>query len=240
MNVLITGGASGLGEAITRRVAANKTAKVYFTFSASESAARKIEAEFTNTTAIKCDFRDEKELERFVEKVEGLDLDALINNAYAGYFTKSHFHKTAASDFLTEFKENIYPTLLITQAALQGFRKKKKGRIISILSSALLKVPPAGAAVYTANKAYLQQMVKVWAAENSKFNISSNSISPSFMLTNIHKDMDERMVEQLRENHPHKKFLTPAEVAEAVIFLLDASPQMNGADIVINAGTSIK
>jgi NAD(P)-dependent dehydrogenase (short-subunit alcohol dehydrogenase family) len=172
--------------------------------------------------------------------ISTLDLDILINNAFSGQPIKNHFHKIPVEDFTTEFQNNIIPTVEITQAVLTGFRKKKSGKIITVLTSFLLNTPPAGASVYVAVKAYLASLVKSWSVENSKFNIASNSISPSFMLSNLTKDVDERVIEQMIDSHPLKRLLSFEEVAEAVLFLSKASPQLNGVDIPINAGTNIK
>ena len=59
------------------------------------------------------------------------------------------------------------------------------------------------------------------------------------MLTNITKSVDERVIEQKEEEHPLKKLLTSAEVAESVVFLIKASQQINGANLVINASKNI-
>ncbi len=240
MNVLVTGGASGLGEAITKRLAANPDSKIYFTYSKSDLKARRIESEFSNTNPIKCDFSNESEIVSLVDSINGMDLDVLINNAYNGDFLKKHFHKILLSDFETDFKLNILPTIAITQSAIKNFRKKKSGKIITILTAALLNIPPIGSSVYVANKAYLEKLTKIWAIENSNFNITSNAVSPSFMQTNLTASMDERIVEQIRESHPLKKLLTVEEVADAILFLINSSSHINGIDLVINAASDIK
>lgn len=240
MNILITGGASGLGESITRILAKDQNNTIYFTYSNSKSNAESIEAEFSNTHSIKCDFRVGEELKSLTDEMQRFGLDVLINNAYLGEFTKSYFHKTATDDFLNDFKENIIPTIEITQSAITGFRKKKRGKIITILTSALLNLPPIGSSVYIANKAYLEKLTKVWASENLKFNITSNSISPSFMKTKLTAGLDERLVEQIANNHPLKEILTIEEVAESVAYLVHATYQINGVDLVLNAGVNIK
>src|ERR1019366_7084787 len=125
------------------------------------------------------------------------------------------------------------------QEAIKTFRKKKFGKIINIISSALVNKPPIGWSEYVANKSYLLAMSKAWAAECIKFNITSNSISPSFMLTNLTSDTDERVIEQMKEEHPLKRLLTTDEVAEAVVFFTKSSQQINGTNLVINAGTEI-
>ncbi len=240
MNILITGGSSGLGEAITRILAKDTNNKVYFTYSNSELNARKIESEFSNTNSISCDFKDLESLKSLINKIELFDLDILINNAFTGDFLKTQFHKISSDDFLIDFKSNIIPTIEITQEAVKSFKKKKKGKIITILTSALNNTPPIGSSIYVANKAYLEKLTKVWATENSKFNITSNSVSPSFMKTKLTSEFDERIVEQMINNHPLKKLLTVEEVAETVLFLTKASSQINGIDIIINSGTTIK
>ena len=116
----------------------------------------------------------------------------------------------------------------------------KSGKIITILTSALVDKPPSGASSYVANKAYLQSLVKSWAVENKKFNITSNSVSPSLMLTKLTSDIDERIIDQIIDNHPLKKILETSEVAETVAFLVNSSQQINGIDLVINSAESIK
>ena len=240
MIVLITGGAAGLGESITRRLAQEANSKIYFTYSNSDANAKTIVSEFNNVFSIKCDFRNLEEVNSLQNKIAEINIDVLINNAYLGTFIDKYFHKTDSIDFLSNFKENIIPTILITQSALTLFRKKKCGKIITVLTSALVNTPPIGSSVYIANKAYLEELTKIWAVENIKFNITSNSVSPSFMITNLTNNTDERIIEQIIETHPLKKLLSTNEVADTISFLCHASEQINGINIVLNAGVSIK
>jgi 3-oxoacyl-[acyl-carrier protein] reductase len=240
MNILITGGSSGLGESITRKLGNDLSNVVYFTYNQSELNAKKIESNFSNVFAIKCDFKKESDIEALKNRVAELNVDILINNAYAGEAIKSYFHKIPPKEFLSDFRENLMPTIILTQSVIDSFRKKKSGKIITILTSFLVNTPPIGSAVYVANKAYLQELTKVWAVENVKYNIVSNAVSPSFMLTNFTKDTDDRVLDQIKENHPLKQILSTEEVADTVFFLINASNQINGINIVINAAVNIK
>jgi NAD(P)-dependent dehydrogenase (short-subunit alcohol dehydrogenase family) len=240
MKIVITGGASGLGEAITRAFAKDAVSNVCFTYNKSVEKAGHILREYGNTTGIKCDLTNKKERHQLIEHIRAFEPDVLVNNAYNGSFLGTHFHKTAAEAFLTNFENNIIPVIEVTQAAIECFRKKKQGKIITILTAALTNVPPVGSAVYIAGKAYLEKLTKVWAAENGRFNISSNTVSPSFLTTDLTSGLDERVVSQIKESHPLKTLLTVEEVAESVLFLANSSSQLNGIDILLNAAMSIK
>lgn len=236
MKILILGGASGLGKSITLKLSNQADNIVYFTFAKSDSNALKIEKEHPNSHALNCDFKIESSIQELIEKISSIEFDCLVINAYSGEFLKSHFHKINPSDFKSDFETNIVPIIKITQELIKKFRKQKKGKIITILTSALHQKAQIGASVYLANKAFLEQLAKSWASENISFNITSNTISPSFMLTNMTNSIDERMVENITINHPLKKLLTTEEVADTVLFLTKASTHINGIDIPMNAG----
>jgi 3-oxoacyl-[acyl-carrier protein] reductase len=235
MNIIVTGGASGLGAAIVKQLAANPANHVYFTYNNSLERAQKITSEFSNTSFWHCNFTNAGSVTDLLKKIKESDTDILINNAIVD-MCKEHFQKIAADVFMGSFEKNVLPTLLITQEAIKIFRKKKFGKIINIISSSVINKPPIGWSEYTANKAYLLSMNKSWATENIRFNITSNAISPSMMLTSLTNDMDERILEQVIDGHPLKKLLTVEEVAEMVEFFVKSSQQINGTNVLINAG----
>lgn len=85
MNILITGGASGLGESITRTLA--KILKIESILHIRvRKRMQKIESEYKNSFAINCDFQNSDSLKLLIDKISQFNLDVLINNAYAGDF----------------------------------------------------------------------------------------------------------------------------------------------------------
>jgi len=224
-----------LGVAITSRLLQDPDHKVYFSFHYSAEQAEQLTATHPNANAVQCDFTDADSVDSLIAKIGDMDLDLLINNAYTGKPVRALFHKLPAEEIRMEFEANILPTIRITQAAIDGFRKKKHGHIITILSN-YLDHPPAGTSVYVAGKAYLEQLVYAWAHENAKFNIRSNAISPSFMQTGLTKDTDERIIEQMIGSSEAKRLLRPDEVAAAISDLLQASNTTNAANIILNPG----
>ena len=166
------------------------------------------------------------------------DLHALINNACTPIANK-HFHKIPHAEFKQNFFSNILPTIQITQEAIARFRKKKFGRIITVTTAFLVNKPPLGLSSYVAEKAYLASLCKSWAIENVNFNITSNCIAPSMMVTQFTNHIDERIIENAIQSHPFKRLLTPEETAETIGLLLTAPCHINGATWVLNGAADV-
>lgn len=238
MNILITGGSSGLGKALVEKLASNPENMVFFTFCSNEEAAKSLCSIYSNTVSFQVDFSNEESVDAFISKLGSIEIDALVNNAYSGKAQGTHFHKTEIADFANAFNHNILPTIKVTQACLSGMRKRKYGKIINIITSYVMDVPPAGFSVYASTKAYLRQLSKSISKEYGRYNITSNCILPDYMPTTFGK-VAEFQLEQMVAAHPLKKLLQPEEVADVVVSVLQASQQLNGVEIPINAAQHI-
>jgi len=236
MKIIISGGASGLGLAVTEKLAESGH-DILVTYCNSERQAQELEQRLKLEIA-QVDFRDKASIDELCLSIGEFQPDVLINNAITG-LDKKHFHKTDTESFSKSFAENVYPILRMTQAAIEVFRKKKFGKIVTILSAALVDRPPIGWSSYVANKSYLQSMCKSWAVENARFNITSNCISPAYMQTPLNQDTDERLVQNMVQAHPLKQLLTVEEVASVVEFFVDATQQINGTNMLINSAEHV-
>jgi len=150
-----------------------------------------------------------------------------------------HFHQIAVDELGRSFERNVLPTIKISQEAIKEFRKKKSGRIISIITAYVANSPPVGLSEYVANKAYLLSMARSWAKENSRYNIVSNCISPSLLETNLVGALDERQIDDMKSAHPFKCLLTVEEVADSVFDLAAASKHVNGINLLMNGGVDV-
>lgn len=240
MNILITGGTSGLGKA-TVELLAEYNHHIYFSYLATEeftTVALEMMKRLKNVTAIPVNFCDEESVNAFCEQMKFKEIDVLVNCTYVGKPQTTYFHKIAPIEFLKAFQYNIIPTVKITQMVIEGMKKRRFGKIINIITEAVIGLPPMGYTLYVANKAYLMELSNVWNKEYTRYNITSNCILPAYMQTNFAK-VDERILEQMQKEHPLKQLLTPEQVAQTVKFLVDASQQINGVKLPINAGTSL-
>jgi NAD(P)-dependent dehydrogenase (short-subunit alcohol dehydrogenase family) len=209
-----------------------------FTYCRHEDDAQALVGKFNNVEAVQVDFGDEVSVIHFAEMIAEKPTDVLINNAYAGSPQGVHFHKTAPEDYAKAFKMNAMPVIRITQACVAGMRKRKFGKIINIITSSVIDVPPTGYSVYAATKAYIRQLSKSWSKELGRFNITSNCVLPDYMQTDFGQ-LEDFQLEQMRNAHPLKELLKPEDVAEVVCHLIQSSQQLNGVEIPINAAQHI-
>lgn len=240
MNILITGGTSGLGKA-TVELMAKDGHQVYFSYLVTEEftkAAEDLMRQYDNVKAEPLNFCEPESVDAFCEKMKEWSIDVLVNCTYVGRPQTTYFHKIEPEEFLKAFQFNIIPTVKITQTAIEGMKKRKFGKIINIITEAVIGLPPMGYTLYAANKAYLMELSNVWNKEYTRFNITSNCILPAYMQTKF-AEVDERILEQMQQEHPLKQLLTVEEVAQAVKFFVDASQQVNGVKLPINAGTML-
>ncbi len=238
MRIFITGGSSGLGKSLVEMLASKDKNKIFFTYCKSLDAAKEIETRFDNVKKVHLDFSNENHIENILKKIPVLNCDVLINNAYSR-LESLHFGKINYKNFEKSFKINVLTTLRITQAMINVFIPKKFGKIINILTSALISNPNIGSSEYIANKAYLLSMNKSWATEYAKFNITSNAVSPSLMRNNFTKNIDERILEIAERKHPLNKFISEKEVCNTIEYIIESSQHLNGQNIVLNAAESL-
>lgn len=235
MKILVTGGSSGLGKAVVTEMAKDKENIILFTYYQHEDISYRLSKDYSNVKGIQVDFTNSSSVDAFVEFLATEQIDVLVNNAYIGNPIGTYFHKTDSKDYLAAFQNNVLPLIKVTQTCIIGMRKRKFGKIVNIITSYLIDVPPTGFSVYTATKAYIRQLSRSISREYGRFNITSNCVLPDFMNTGF-GHVEDFQLEQMKSAHPLKELLDPSEVAEVVYHLIKSSQQINGIDIPINAG----
>lgn len=115
--------------------------------------------------------------------------------------------------------------------------KDKEGRVVFVLSSAILPPTPAGLAHYVMAKQALLGLMNSMSAEYAKKNVLINAVSPSMVETSYLSEVPHMVVELAARSHPLNRNASPEDIAPMIAFLL--SPEagfINGANIPITGG----
>lgn len=161
-------------------------------------------------------------------------LDAVINNA--GITLNSLFQMTSESQLRAQFEVNFFSVYLFSQYIAKLMVRNQGGSIINIASTAGEDGNP-GKSAYGASKAALIAMTKSIAAELGEKGIRANCIAPGITDTDMLLTMPEQVVEEAKNSADLRRAGTPAEIAEAALFLAsDLSSYITGQTIRVDGG----
>jgi 3-oxoacyl-[acyl-carrier protein] reductase len=236
---LVTGGARGIGAAVSGRFAAEGAAGIVIAdvdFDKACITADEITAETGCTTLpIKVDISNESDVNNLLEatiKRFGT-LDILVNNA--GICRIVPMDELSMEQWDRTMDINLKGTFLCSRAALKIMRGRKSGRIVNVASQAGknggIMVNPD----YAASKAAVICLTKSLAKASAPYNITVNSVAPGFIATDMTRDFgyDSAAV-------PLGRIGSAEEVADVILFLAsDLSRYVTGACIDINGGMTM-
>jgi 2-hydroxycyclohexanecarboxyl-CoA dehydrogenase len=237
---LVTGGASGIGAATCRRLAA-EGAQVAVT-DLDLDGARAV-ADEVSGGAYELDVRSEDSIRAAVEAAES-DLgpiDALVNNA--GYDEWAWFTDTDAALWDRVLAVNLRGVIAVTHAVLPGMQERRRGRIVNTASEAG-RVGSSGSAVYSAAKAGVIGFTKTIAIENGRYGITCNAVAPGPIDTPLlmaaperFGDLGKRIVETMVGSTNLRRLGQPEEVAAAIAFLAsDDASFVTGQALGVSGG----
>ncbi len=231
-HVIVTGGSSGIGEAIVRRFAADG-AIVAFTYYQHEERARQIARE-TGALCRYCDVR----LEQSVGEAARWMLrylhrpDVLVNNA--GIAQRQLLEETSSEAWDDMLAVHLRAAFLWCRALLPGLREA--GGCIVNVSSIWGQTGAACEAAYSAAKAGLIGLTRALAKEAAPA-VRVNAIAPGVIETPMMNGFDEAERDALRAGIPLGRFGRAEEVAEAAAFLAsDRAGYITGQVLAVNGG----
>ncbi|MCA0319797.1 MAG: SDR family oxidoreductase [Proteobacteria bacterium] len=239
---LVTGGASGIGEAATRAFAA-AGAKVAFTYISSGAEANALEKDIKaaggQALAIKADLTREDEVEAaFAAAVRAYGtLDVLFANAGGILDRKS----TAESDpdlWNRTFDVNVMTTYLACRAAAKIMAEKRSGAIVTMSSQAAMSGGGPGAMHYAASKGAILTYTRGLANELGPLGIRVNGVAPGLIATRFHVQFNTpEGRRQTVDTTPLRREGTAEDVANLVLFLAsDKASFITGETVQINGG----
>ncbi|TGD89775.1 D-threitol dehydrogenase [Mycolicibacterium sp. CH28] len=237
---LVTGGASGIGAAIATAFAAKgaRVAVVDLNEAAAADTAATLAGE---SRGFRCDVADPVSVSAVVDAVadEFGGIDILVNSA--GIVMLAPAEELSLKAWDTTIDVNLKGTFLMCQAV--GTRMLAAGRgVILNMASQAATVALDQHVAYCASKFGVVGVSKVLAAEWAGRGVRVNTISPTVVLTELgHKAWDGPRGDALKQLIPTGRFAYPNEIAATAVFLAsDAAAMINGADLLVDGGYTIK
>jgi len=241
--VLITGGSRGIGKAIGR-LFAQHGAQVIIT-SKNGKLLKKASVEINDSFCILGNVKNEKDVKEIVTKTikKFKKIDILINNAGVLPEMKP-LHKITEKEWLDIIDVNLNGVFRFTKKVIPHMQKNG-GSIINIASDAGLKAfENFYADGYSAAKAAVIHLTKVWALEYAKYNIRVNCISAAVVDTDMTQKLwlnSKKMIKLTTKEHPLGRIGKVEDIANAALyFASDDSSWTTGAILPVDGGVSLK
>jgi len=239
---LITGGAAGIGKATALRFA-EEGAKVVICDLAEEAGQET--AEQIGGTFYKVNVANRQEVQDWVDDVVEKfgRVDVLINNA--GVLRDGLFVKVKDGELVKQMSEadwdlvidvNLKGTFNCAQA-VSPFMIKQGGGVILNATSVVGLDGNFGQTNYVATKAGVIGMTKVWSRELGRHKIRVNAVAPGFTLTEMVRQMPEKILEGMVAQTPLGRMGEPVDIANAYLFLAsDEASFISGVTLRVDGG----
>lgn len=147
------------------------------------------------------------------------------------------FAKLGWADYERYMHVQLRPIVAILQRHLPRMSQNHYGRIVFLLTSCTMNVPPKFLSAYVTAKYALMGFMKSIAVEYAKKGINVNAISPSMIETSFLSNLDERIIAANAAKHPMGRNANAVEVAACIRYLLsEEAAYITGANIPISGG----
>jgi 3-oxoacyl-[acyl-carrier protein] reductase len=182
------------------------------------------------------DITDAFQMERVVDRVaeEWGRLDVLVNNA--GIVRDAALEDVTDEDWAETLDVNLRGAMVCARAAVPHMLARGCGRILSA-TSLVGRTGNYGQTAYTASKAGIIGMTRVWARELGPKGITANAVAPGFIDTDMVRSIPPKVVTQILARTPAGRMGRPEEVANVYLFLAsDLASFINGAVVGVDGG----
>ncbi len=174
----------------------------------------------------------------FVEKIiqEFGRIDAVVNSLSSSRQI-ARFEKKTWHDFLGHLHVQLKAAVEIERNVIHYMKKQGKGKIVHVLTSAVMGTPPASMSDYVTAKYAMLGLTKAMAKELGRDHITVNAVSPGFIKNKFNSKLPEKLSEIIEAETPIGSLTTEDNVMRAVLFLLsDDADHITGENINISGG----
>jgi 3-oxoacyl-[acyl-carrier protein] reductase len=215
---IITGGASGIGLAIAKKLRGEGASVALVDLSMPALLSTTMPA---GENAYVCDVTNEDQVKSVVDQIAERfgRIDILVNSAGVTGKTNIKSHEVDLNDFRFVFDVNVTGSFLTSRAVLPHMLKRNYGRILHIASISG-KEGNAGMLAYSASKAAVIGMAKVQGKEYAEAGITVNALAPAVIRTAMVEALPEEQVKYMTDKIPMKRCGTLDEIAHLAAFIV--------------------
>ncbi|MCQ9367217.1 3-oxoacyl-ACP reductase [Brevibacterium sp. 50QC2O2] len=242
--VLVTGGARGLGAAVSRAFL-GQGARVVIDYRASHDAAGALAQEFPDRAlAIQADVRDRAQVDSLFAEASatwGAPVTTVVNNALIDFSfngdARAKADRITYPELAAQFAGSVQGPLNVIQSALPGMTRAGFGRVVNIGTN-LFQNPVVPYHDYTAAKAALLSLTRTFADDLGPRGITVNMVSGGLLqTTDASAATPEEVFAGIAASTPLRAVTTPEQLADAVLFF--ASPWargVTGQNLIVDGG----
>ena len=233
--LFVTGASSELGCALIEKVSDNYDLVVAHYRSSVERLLPLEERLGAKLILVQADFSDAVSVRKMLDFLNDREVkpDHIVHMAALPMENK-HFKKQSWCNFAENIETDLRPIVDVLEESLPAMAKQKYGKVVFMLTSCTVGMPPKYTTVYTTAKYALLGFMKSLAAEYAEKGITVNGVSPEMIDTRFLKDLPDLIKEMNAQNMPQKENLKVEQVVPTLAFLLsDGADMISGQNIAI-------
>ncbi len=247
-NVVVTGGATGLGLSICLEFA-RRGCGVAFCFLDLPDRDVAEQALLAETAlagmgvpvyAVRCDVRDSAQVDRFISRAKDRlgGLHYLVNNA--GIALDGALWRMSDDNWRRVLETNVTGAFNCIRAVTPVFRTQRYGKIVNV-SAHQAERPGFGVANYASSKAALIGLTRAAAVELGPTNINVNAVAPGFVRTERLSMLPPEVVDRAEKSSVLGRVAEPEDIARVIAFLCsDEARHITGQTITVDGGMSLE
>jgi 3-oxoacyl-[acyl-carrier protein] reductase len=240
-SIMITGASSDIGMALMRRLLSKpETSILAHSFAGGERISA-LQEEFgaSRIISVTADLSNRRDAEALAEKVLSLGVPRAFVHLPALRLQHERFTKLDWTELARDMAVQVESAGILLQCWLPKMAKLPGSRVVFLLSSVTLGIPPKFMSAYTVVKYAQLGLMRALAAEYASSQVRINAIAPSMVDTQFLSEITEIAIQMSASSNPLGRNATTQDLMEAFELLLSAQVEyIHGVSLPITGGTA--